>query len=686
MSISIFHLFGDSCKFYEDAWTFVKENEESNPETAVKKLEEVKAQAEKEKSYPQMLAAIVKKGKVSECFSDSSFVDCLNELHNCRMQISDPAALALSYYLEARMLLSYSFHNSSLIYERTNLADTVPDDINEWSKNIFTQKIKDLTLKALEEPAIKKVEAKSFAPLIVFDEKKNSIGEGAKLYDFIVNEIVESAGLLSSFSKDEVQKLLSDLVAFHQNDSDNTLYVQAKLDYLDEKFPYEEELNDGQYHGDDFVLEHPYYKEMEAFLKELGEDENAYFVREDMCYYLMKYLEGKEYNPAFRNSKLPQVVYDLANVGEGRADDVKLCKLKSYIDKIKRKHIRIERDATGVFHSGEPLKFRVMYANMDSLKFTIYRDTRSLLEKERDVEKHWKDKAKFEDYAQKVADYEFKLSPSNYFVLEDTTVEIAALPYGLYYVDVEGKNEDDGFLEFSVTDIFGLSLTQKNQTDYVFVDSKSGAPLDGVSVTAYWGSNRENVYSFGTSGKDGILDEAKIPDEMMKNQRSRVEHGFKRGDDAYHNWEYVYRNGPLVNQGDNAQDFLCNIFFDRAIYRPGQIVRFKAICYKLAENGSAVLQGKNCKFHVIGANRQRISELSLVTNEFGSVSGSFVLPQDALSGRYTILSGRGSSEQFRVEEYKRPTFEVKLDRPTTSFSFGDSVTVSGHADYLFGAP
>ena len=693
MGFSLFSVFGNSEKFYKEAWRFVEEIYVSKPKSAVEKLEELKAKAELEKNYPQMLAAIVKKGKVSERFSDSSFVDCLNELHDCRAQISDSAALALSYYLEAKMLLSYSIHNNHLISERTSLEGIVPDDINEWSENIFTQKIKDLTLKALEEPAIKKVEAKSFVPLIVIDEKKNSIGKGAKLYDFIVNEIVESAGLLSSFSKDEVQKLLSDLVAFHQNDSDKTLYVQAKLDYLDEKFPYEEELHGGQYHSDDFVLEHPYYKEMEAFLKELGEDENAYFVREDMCYYLMEYLDGKENNPAFRNSKLPQVVYDLANVGEGSADDVKwsvddvkLCELRSYIDKIKRKHIRIERDVTGVFHSGEPLKFRVMYANMDSLKFTIYRDTRSLLEKKRDEGKYLKDRAKFKEYAQKVADYEFKLSPSNYFILEDTTVEIAALPYGLYYVDVEGKNEDDGYLEFSVTDIFGLSLQQKNQSDYVFVDSKSGAPLDGVSVTAYWGSNRENVYSFGTSGEDGVLDEAKIPDEVMKNQRSWVEHGFKRGDDAYHNWEYVYRKRPLVNQGDNAQDFLCDIFFDRAIYRPGQVVRFKAVCYKLAENGSAVIQGENCKFHVVGANGQRISELSLVTNEFGSVSGSFVLPMDALSGRYTILSERGSSEQFRVEEYKRPTFEVNLDRPTTSFSFGDSVTVSGHADYLFGAP
>mgnify|MGYP003302617600 FL=1 len=339
MSISIFHMFGNSYRFYEDAWSFVNKNAASNPETAVKKLEEVIAQAEKEKNYPQMLAAIVKKGKVSERFSDSSFVDCLNELHDCRAQISDSAALALSYYLEVQMLKTYFSNNRTLIFRRTDLADTVPDDINEWTKNIFVQKIRDLTLKALEEPAIKKVEAKSFAPLIVIDEKKNSIGKGAKLYDFIVNEIVESAGLLSSFSKDEVQKLLSDLVAFHQNDSDKTLYVQAKLDYLDEKFPYEEELHGGQYHSDDFVLEHPYYKEIEAFLKELGEDENAYFVREYMCYYLMEYLDGKENNPLFRNSKLPQVVYDLANVGEGSADDVKwsaddvnLCELKSYID------------------------------------------------------------------------------------------------------------------------------------------------------------------------------------------------------------------------------------------------------------------------------------------------------------------------------------------------------------------
>ncbi|MGD0781556.1 MAG: alpha-2-macroglobulin family protein, partial [Candidatus Aminicenantales bacterium] len=130
-------------------------------------------------------------------------------------------------------------------------------------------------------------------------------------------------------------------------------------------------------------------------------------------------------------------------------------------------------------------------------------------------------------------------------------------------------------------------------------------------------------------------------------------------------------------------------FTDRSIYRPGQTIYFKGLCLSVDRQGNdyrrLVRQAVRVAFK--DANRQDIAALDLVSNDFGSLSGSFTAPADRLTGAMTIAaeSPRGTCT-VRVEEYKRPKFEAALDVPDKEFRLNDEAAVPGRALSYTGAP
>ena len=124
---------------------------------------------------------------------------------------------------------------------------------------------------------------------------------------------------------------------------------------------------------------------------------------------------------------------------------------------------------------------------------------------------------------------------------------------------------------------------------------------------------------------------------------------------------------------------------DRAIYRPGQVIQFKGIT--LSSNGSEVkpLIDKTTTVQLFDANGQEVSKLSLKTNAFGTFSGTFIAPTGGLNGIIRIGNESGS-HSFRMEEYKRPKFEVTVNQPKEQYRVNDTVSVSGTAMSYAGMP
>lgn len=130
------------------------------------------------------------------------------------------------------------------------------------------------------------------------------------------------------------------------------------------------------------------------------------------------------------------------------------------------------------------------------------------------------------------------------------------------------------------------------------------------------------------------------------------------------------------------------VFTDRSVYRPHQKVWWKVVVYR-AEPGEGrfvVAPRTSAEVWLRDPNGERVASTSVVTNEFGTASGEFVIPGGRLLGEWTIACEPSGSQVIRVEEYKRPTFEVSLRDPEEPLRLNRAATLRGEARYYFGLP
>jgi hypothetical protein len=132
-------------------------------------------------------------------------------------------------------------------------------------------------------------------------------------------------------------------------------------------------------------------------------------------------------------------------------------------------------------------------------------------------------------------------------------------------------------------------------------------------------------------------------------------------------------------------DFPIHVFTDRAIYRPGQTVWFKAIATKKTQKNVTLQRNAKLKVELLDPNYKTLSTLVLTTNEYGSAQGNFVLPPSALTGNFTLRVNLQTHHNFSVEEYKRPRFEVKMENPAETLAFEKEVLINGQATAYSGA-
>ena len=140
-------------------------------------------------------------------------------------------------------------------------------------------------------------------------------------------------------------------------------------------------------------------------------------------------------------------------------------------------------------------------------------------------------------------------------------------------------------------------------------------------------------------------------------------------------WLNLYKNSGYASDRTFSSQ---KIFLDRKIYRPGQTVYFKILSYTFDGEKVELEPNSQVSVTIRDANYQIVKELTLTTNKYGTVSGSFVIPTDRLTGRWRIGTDE-SGESFSVEEYKRPTFEITFDEPEGNIIVGQKIPLKGKA-------
>jgi hypothetical protein len=226
-----------------------------------------------------------------------------------------------------------------------------------------------------------------------------------------------------------------------------------------------------------------------------------------------------------------------------------------------------------------------------------------------------------------------------------------------------------------------LSQSKADQYEVQVVNGENGAPLPGVTVKSYTDRN----------GSVEVLQETTTDSEGRAVFESVSGFRYPRtvvaleGDDVSVCSPRFYGDYHRSPSGDVT----AHIYTDRSIYRPGQDVHFKVVLIGYTGEGNEyrTLEQMDVPVWLKDPNGERVKTLKLTTDEFGTASGSFNIPFGRVLGNYYVRTGyRGSAARIKVEEYKRPTFEVELEDISEEVRLGDDVLVQGKATYYFGQP
>ncbi|GGH26153.1 alpha-2-macroglobulin [Sphingobacterium alkalisoli] len=287
----------------------------------------------------------------------------------------------------------------------------------------------------------------------------------------------------------------------------------------------------------------------------------------------------------------------------------------------------------------------------------------------------------------------------------NTNFKINPLPYGSYIILIannpefkdNGQDQDVSQGGLVVSDLL-VSPTIEDKgiqaTDYryttLMVNRKNGLPYSNKQLDLYY-LEEDVLTKVGSlrTNKNGEFDYLADYDE----NRYDLEDLYLFIPEENHLITLNHLNDiPKHLREERKEERLQNdalLFTDRAIYRPGQEVFFKAIVYTKDVLKGMVVPSESIKIVLKDANRQSIDTLNLTTTAFGSVHGSFRIPKKTLNGSFHLEihkdNKRLSAKTFSVEEYKRPTFKVSLTENVQTYTKQDTAIFTGTAESLSGA-
>jgi len=211
------------------------------------------------------------------------------------------------------------------------------------------------------------------------------------------------------------------------------------------------------------------------------------------------------------------------------------------------------------------------------------------------------------------------------------------------------------------------------------LDRHEGTPVENAKVQQFF-----QYYNYSTRQYEEKAGEFFFTDKSgfvkisagRNNDNNQYYLTFSNGSDRFITESYFYNWG--YEPGEPKAYTTTHFFTDRAIYRPGQIVYFKGIVIEKKGDETRILPKTKSTVTFYDANGQKVSSLDLVTNDFGSFSGSFTAPHGVLTGMMSIRCETGSTS-FRVEEYKRPKFAVTFNPLEGAYKLGETITVTGKA-------
>ena len=685
---------------YQAMWkTFNEHLENELPESAGKALDDIEKQAVQDNNQPQLLKTILYRRKVMTLTVEDYTLDVYIKYAIEQLPRLEPVPQALLHEEIASLYSDYlSYHSHEVSDNLAVDGDLSKIQMKYWDKRSFNDRIDYHVAEALKPiDALKNTPTEPYVDLFEEYVGKKWQDYEPTMFEFMlhrVGNLYREKATRDDLEPDVNTELwwlpASEFVKADLGKHGKPLYqclrlYQSLIEYCSRNNPQAVLYNDfKRYEFVNGILDDDdrYHQQLQRLLQENPGNPQCGDVIVVYAQSLIQQYEANKNDSAYFDNY--RKAYDLCQDAIKAYPDRKY-DFQHIISNIQQVELTVSLNQIQL--PGEPIPAVINYRNVEHFRYKIVRLTEDEFKK---YDKLYYDaRIPFLDSKEKMAESLVAIPAETDFRMHYSLFALPQLEPGIYFLMVCAGNKDKMDLERTYTMQFQVSRlgfikdTKEDHVDLMTVNRKTGHPEGGVQVEIsqrlYNDKKREyerKVLKTLTSGPDGMV----VIDKNL-GITNQFDVSLRKGNDLLLPINSMYV--PLKSERNQYK--ITTLLTDRAIYRPGQTVYFKGILTLNATDTNPQTPVANATETVImrDANYQEVARATFTTDDYGGFSGSFVIPSDRLNGVFTLRSDHGNCN-FRVEEYKRPTFELNFERVKEQYKLNQPVTLHGSVDALAG--
>ncbi len=694
-------------KNYEKEWkqvdAFIKKE---LPKSALVQVKKIYLLAKKEQQDAQIIKALVYLTGLQDEITENSEAKAIADIEKEITTANEPAKSILNSLL-AEMYWGYYQQHRWQLYNRTNTNNFKKDDIATWTADDFHKKISELYLQSIKNSTLlQQTRLEAYDAIIVkgnvrhlrptlfdllthraleyFKNDERDIKRPA--YAFEINQaaafdpaadfIHHKFTTKDSLSLEQKALLLyQQLIAFHLNDAKPDALIDADIErigFVNEKGVQENKkdlyllaLNHiGHQYENNPAASQAWY----LIAQQFNEDASSY----------QPYGDTTHRYDRIKAKEICEKVLTQKDSSEGKINCYNL------LNEINKKDLQFSVEKVNI--PNQPFRTLIQYRNFSQLHLRLIKADEKLkneLDNYYD-EKFWNRIVN----ANPIRNWEQDLPATNDLQKHAAEIKTDALPAGDYLLLVSTDKNFDAKKSLLGARLFYVSNISyvNNGQNYFVLHREIGQPLVNAAVQV-WEQKydyktskniKEKTNSYKSDDKGFFRLERKKDQNYGYNYLLDISYNGERLFMDDYQYDYYYNN-PIRSPAENISVFL---FTDRSIYRPGQTLYFKGITISrdIQERKNNIKADYETWVYLRDANYQLVDSMKVKTNDYGSFSGKFQLPQSGLNGQFTILvkDDRGSAN-ISVEEYKRPKFYVDYEKIKGIYKVNDKIKIMGFA-------
>lgn len=623
--IALFATMQVAAQTYDNLWKQAEINaQKAQPKSEIAVMKKIIAKASAAKDYGQLLAAEIRQMTLWKEISADSLTPNVKRMEAEVLKVNDPALKAVRYAVLGKVYRDMNEKKSQEFFKK---ALGQPELL---AKHASTEYV-PLTLKGVDGSSFKN----DLLHLIGFEaDSKEAYLQLYTYYDKVGNR---GAACLCAYK----------LIEKYRQDDVREVKKSKYLQTIDSLIQVYQDIPE----AGELAVEH------------------------------FRFMEGA--TDAKPQDKLNYINYALSRWGEWS----RMNELRNAQKRLTEPMFRV-KDMPQVLRPGEKVWVQLDVRNLQNLKISISR-----LNITADNDYNAQDEATYKMLLKKTTKLHQKDFSRDYYGRPDyetvkDSIEIGGnLPLGAYLMEVTSDNtgiapQRELFYVSNLAVMIQQLPDDKHR--YVVVNATDGQPVPGAKIMLY-----DRDYDVKTGKWKRLVHARLTTDENGEAYFKNVDGNvlISTSNDKFTPAKDIYlsRTRYYEQKDDKIKH---QLFTDRSIYRPGQTVHASAISYIVKKGLDASVPGKSMELNFIlrDANGKQVAEQKATTDEYGTASVDFELPKEGQTGLYFISVNGTVTKYVRVEEYKRPTFEITFPKVNEKYNWGDTVVVKATAKTYSGVP